>query len=126
MAVDSDLYTIPGLKAEKDLSSDQFKAVELSGSFQVDLADNAGDFVIGVLQNKPAAAARAAEVRQKGITKWKAGGTIAVGDRIGTDAAGLAVAKTANNDWFIGLALDAAVSGDIFSVLLIGGGFVGA
>ena len=126
MAIDSDLYTIPGLSSESDLSADQFKAMELSGSFQVDLADNAADEVVGILQNKPAAAGRAAEVRQLGIAKWKLGGTVTAGDKVGTDAAGLGVTKTANNDWFLGRALESGVSGDIISVLLTGGGFIGA
>ncbi|HEU01793.1 hypothetical protein LCGC14_0519190 [marine sediment metagenome] len=125
MAIDSNLYTIPGLKAEKDLSSHQFKAMELSGAFQVDLPDSAADIVVGILQNKPAAAGRAAEVRQFGITKWKAGATITVGARVGTTSAGLAVVKTANNDWFNGIALSAGDNGEIVEVLLTGGGYFG-
>lgn len=127
MAVDSDLYTIPGLKAEGDLSaSGQFRAVELSAAFQVDTCDNAADIAIGVLQNKPGGAGRAAEVRQFGITKWEASETITFADRLGTSANGRAEIKTANNEWFIGIALEGGDAGDIISVLLVGGGYVGA
>ena len=126
MAVDSELYQIPGLKAEQDVSTLQFRAVELSAAFQVDVCDNAADLPVGVLQNKPAAAGRAAEIRSQGITKWEAGGTVAFGDKVGTDSVGRAVAKTANNAIYIGIALEGAVVGDIFSVLLQSPSFVGA
>lgn len=126
MAIDSDLYTIPGLKAEGDLSTKQFRFMEISGAFQVDTCDNASDLPDGVLQNKPAAAGRAAEVRQLGITKLVLGGTVSAGDRIGTDTNGAGVAKTANNAWFKGKALEGGDSGEIISVLLTGGGYIGA
>lgn len=127
MALDSDLYTIPGLSAEGDLSSTgQYRAVELSAAFQVDTCDSATDIAIGVLQNKPAGAGRGAEVRQFGITKWKASETITVGDLLGTSSDGRAEIKTANNEWFIGVALDAGDADDVLSVLLLGGGYVGA
>ena len=126
MAVDSELYQIPGLRAEQDVSTLQFRAVEVSGSFQVDVCDNAADLPIGVLQNKPAAAGRAAEIRSQGITKWEAGGTISAGDKVGTDSVGRAVTKSANNAIYIGIALESAVVGDVFSVLLQSPSFVGA
>ncbi len=126
MAVDR-YEPIPGLSAEQDLSGAQFRAVEMSGDFQVDTCDNAGDICIGVLQDKPAAAGRAAEVAGIGLAKWESSAAIAVGDRVGTSANGRAVAKTANNDWFLGLAVTAAAgAGERITVWLTGGAFVGA
>lgn len=103
-------------KANVDLSAAQYKLVKLSAADTVDLCSGTGDIAIGVLNNKPKASA-GAQVLIGGVGKVIAGGTIAAGDRIGTGATGLAVTKTADADWIIGVALTAAASGELVSYI---------
>lgn len=111
-------------KAEQDLSAKQYYAMELSAADQVDTCDGLQDKVIGILQNKPAAAGRAAQVRILGITKWVSDGSgtaIAVGDYVGTSAAGKAIKKATNDYTVRGIALDASsADGAVIRVLLLG------
>jgi hypothetical protein len=130
MPVNFSVFDVP-CKAEGDLSTKQYYAVELSGADrQVDVCDNAGDTVFGVLQDKPAAVGRACAVRVLGITKWVSdgnAGAIVVGDVLGTNAAGKAVKKTANNDKIAGLALSASTAdGTVIDVFLTPGVYLGA
>lgn len=74
-------------KAGADLSDGQFKAVTLSADDTIGYP-TAVDHILGVLQNKPAAAGRGAEVRIAGKTKVKAGGTIAAGESLRVAASG--------------------------------------
>lgn len=104
--------------AEADLSAKQFYALEIgTAATEVDVCDGATDLVVGILQNKPTAG-QACVVRTYGISKCVAGGSITRGDRVGTDNAGKMVAKTADADKLVGIALAGAASGDIFPVLL--------
>lgn len=121
MALESYLFDV-SCKAENDLSAKQFYAVELSGADrQVDVCDNAGDLVFGILQNKPTAS-KAATVRVGGITKWISDGSgtpINVGAKVGTDGSGKAVVKTADTAKVAGTALSASsADGTIIDVLL--------
>lgn len=116
--------------AENTMVAKQFYAVELSGAnLLVDIPDNAGDLVLGVIQNKAPAGA-AVNVRVQGITKWVSDGSgtpITVGARVGTDNAGKCVIKTANNAYAAGIALSAsAADGTIIDVLLTPGVVFGA
>ena len=52
-----------------------------------------------------------------GVAKVTSSGTIAVGDSVATDANGLAESATAGSRR-LGIALQSAVSGDVFSLLL--------
>jgi hypothetical protein len=117
------------LPASGDLSANQYLFVKLNSSGQVVLA-GAGDLVIGVQQNKPAAAGRAATVRTAHVTKCIAGATIAAGAAVECDANGkakTAVQGTVSGANVVGgnvagIALKAAVSGDVFPLLVIRGG----
>jgi hypothetical protein len=117
-------------KAENTFSGKQFYAVELSGAgLQVDVCDNAGDLVFGIIQNE-CPAGGAATIRVQGITQWVSdgnAGAISVGSRLGTDAAGKAVVKSANNAFQAGIALSASTTdGAVIDVLLTPGGNIGA
>jgi len=122
MAVEQCVFDM-SFKAENDLSSKQYYLVELSGTDQVDVCDNAGDKPVGVLQNKPTAGA-AAQVRVLGISKVVSDGSstnIAVGDYVGTDGNGKAVKKATDTDHVVGIALDASsADGTVIRVLLTG------
>ncbi len=114
-------FTSPGekltLEAAGDLSAGQFLGVIVNTSGLAAVA-GAGVVNVGILQNKPAAAGRAAEIMVSGVSKMVAAEAITAGDDIATDAAGKAV-DAATADHVLGLALtDAAADGEIFSVLL--------
>lgn len=106
--------------AGEDLSSAQFKFVTLESDGQVDLADAAGENCIGVLINDPAAA-EAATVVMSGKVMVTAGGTIAAGAAVATDAAGDAVTASTGNI-VMGYATEAGVDGQIIAIELIQGG----
>ena len=106
--------------AGEDLSSSQFKFVTLESDGQVDLADSAGENCIGVVINDPAAAGEATVV-VSGKTVVTAGGTIAAGAAIATDASGDAVTAASTNI-IMGYALEAGVDGQVIAIELIQGG----
>lgn len=106
--------------AGESLAAAQFKFVTLESDGQVDLADSAGENCIGILLNSPAAAA-AATVAISGKVMVTAGGTIAAGAAVATDASGDAVTAASTNI-IMGYALEAAVDGQVMAIELIQGG----
>lgn len=120
------------LIAAADQSTSQYRAIKVDTAEKGAVA-GAGEFAIGVLQNKPAAG-EAATVRVAGVTKMVAGAAVAAGARVAPDAAGkakTAVAATVNTSdagaasdavtasHVLGIALEAAAAdGDIISVLI--------
>lgn len=115
MAYEESLVNVT-LEAAADLSAKQYFGVEVNTSGQAALAGN-GEDIIGVLQNKPDAAGEPATIAISGITKASAGGTIAAGDSVGLDANGEFV-SAATGDACVGVALESAVDGDIFPLLI--------
>ena len=108
-------------EAGGDLSAAQFKFVTLESDGQVDLANSAGENCIGVLLNNPDAAGKAATVAISGKVMVEAGGTIAAGAAVATDAAGDAVTASTGNI-VMGYATEAGVDGQIIAIELIQGG----
>jgi hypothetical protein len=106
--------------AGEDLSSSQFKFVTLESDGQVDLADSAGENCMGVVINDPASGGEATVV-VSGKTVVTAGGTIAAGASVATDASGDAVTAASTNI-IMGYALEAGVDGQVIAVELIQGG----
>lgn len=91
---------------------------------QVVLAAGATDKLFGVLSqlNKAGSAAVGATVNiharnASGTYKVVAGGTIAIGDQITSNASGQAIATTTSGNEVLGEACEAAVSGQIFEYL---------
>lgn len=128
MATETNIGADTTFPAGSDLSTKQFFFVTLNGSSQLAVA-GANVSVLGVLQDKPAAAGRGGQVRYLGITKVLAGGTITVNDKVASDASGKAVKATAASvsagtpeplagSYVAGIALGSASSGDYVSVLL--------
>ncbi len=76
------------LQAGEDLSSFQFMGVILRTDGQVDAYDTVTEAPTGILQNKPDAAGKAAEVVYSGRTKVEFGETVTAGQqiRLGTDS----------------------------------------
>jgi len=114
------------LEAKADLSALQFTfvdvdaaSVDAQGRARVGAPTGAGGMAIGVLQNKPAALGRDAEIDIHGVTKVKAGAAVAAGIDIQTDAAGKAIAA-ASGDVVLGHSITAASNADeLIEVILI-------
>lgn len=114
MAYDESKVCI-SLEAGQDLSAAQYHFVSVASDGQVD-ATGAGLAAIGVLQNDPSAAGRAAEVCVGGLTKVAAGGTVAAGAVVAANAAGKAVAAT-TGDIVLGTAVTGGADGSIISMV---------
>jgi hypothetical protein len=116
MATENQLKCLSMLAAA-DLSTKQFYLVKVSAASTVNLAGN-GEAAIGVLQDKPAAAARACTVGYEGVTKCVAGAPVAAGSFVSADAAGKAV-NPASGEQIVGVAVTAAAgANEVFEVLL--------
>lgn len=117
MATQESLTTVT-LIAGADLSAKQYLFVELANDGQIDPVGSAGGDAVGVLQNDPDAAGKAATVAISGISKVVCGGTVTVGDKVQSDNAGKAL-TAASGDHVLGRALATGASGEIIPVLLI-------
>jgi hypothetical protein len=117
MAVEESVVSIT-IEAGADLSAGQYKFVTVASDGQVDLTASAGGAAIGVLQNAPDAAGVPATVAIAGRVKVTAGGTVAAGNKVQSDASGDAIVA-ASGDTVLGYALQAADDGDVFAIALI-------
>lgn len=111
------------LKAGADLSasSNQYKLVKLDANGNAVLCSAVTDVPIGVLQNTPAQN-DAATIGFDGITKVMGGAALAIGNAIGPDASGRAIAETAGTDtthYVIGTVLVANAGAGDFATALI-------
>ena len=75
---------------------------------QVNVGAGAGSSFVGVLQNKPALANRAAVVRIAGITKLHGGAALNERALITSDAAGLGTATVADTEFVVGQVVTAS------------------
>jgi len=102
--------------------SGQFYGVVVSAARTVALASSTGAALYGILQNKPAAG-EAADVGVFGPGKMLAGGTIAAGAKLMVNSSGEIVAWTSGSGYTqIGVALEAASNGQIFTGFIFGPG----
>lgn len=116
-------------KAGEDLSSYQYRFVELSADNTVVKYGTATSIAIGVLQNKPSVAGQAARVRVLGVSRIGASEAEAAGDLIGGAAGGKTAKKSANTDIFYGTCIEgnATFAGsETCTVLLTGINFISA
>jgi hypothetical protein len=113
------------LEAGADLSTKQYLFVTMGTDGQVDPSAD-GVLAIGVLQNDPSAAGRAAEVCIGGITKVKAGGNVAAGARVMSSSTGTAITATGAGKAILGIAVDGGASGSVISIVFQPCGFVPA
>jgi len=89
---------VESFKAGADLSTKQFYFVKLSADRTVIVCAAATDKPIGILQNKPDAADKAAEVLMTGRSKLSADVALAAGDLVGTSGDGQGDVKVAGTD----------------------------
>lgn len=107
--------TVP---AAADLSGVQFRAMIIDTNGQ-GTTSGANGKVIGILQNKPAAAGRAAQIRIVGVSKLQGGAAFAEQDYIASNAQGFGTAAASLNDEVFAQALtQSGGSGDIMDVLI--------
>lgn len=101
-------------EAAADLSTKQYYYVKLTSTFnRVNVCTAATDIPIGVLQNKPDAAGKAAEVMMVGITKGSANGALSILDLVGPSADSQVDAKVPGTDiteYVVGQVLEAATA----------------
>ena len=121
--------TVISVPAAYDLSSYQFHVVLLDAAgnacIQTNIAPTAGSgIVLGILQNKPAAAGRAARVAIGGISKCVAGEAITAAEIVFPTTSGLTLGSSflgVGTFWphRIGVAMNAASGSlSVFQVLL--------
>lgn len=104
------------LVAGADLSAKQFYVVKANSSGQAALANATDTTQIGIVQDKPLSG-NAGKIRVSGVSKAAAGGTVAAGAAVTSDANGKIVAA-ASGKQIIGFALTGGVSGDVITVLV--------
>jgi hypothetical protein len=117
MSTEYQLLNIP-LPAAADLSSYQYRAVKQDSSGNAALCSVDGEKAMGLLQNDPDAAGKAASIMVQGASKAVAGGTIAYWAAVGTDATGKLITVDEEADAVLGRALESAVTDQVFQVLL--------
>ena len=86
------------LSAAGTLASKMYYFMKLSADNTVTVCTGATDTPIGILQNKPDAAGKAAVVRVVGYSKVSSDAGLTYGNLIGTSADGQADAKTSGTD----------------------------
>lgn len=116
MATESTLVSLSA-EAGSDLSTKQYYFVVRNSSGQLALAGN-GATADGVLQDKPAAAGRAAAYAISGLSKVVAGAAIARGAQVASDANGKAKTAVTGNRVLGRAHIAAAADGDVISVIL--------
>lgn len=100
--------------ASADLRNDQYKGVTLDATGVLIAGADAN--IVGVLQNDPEEAGQSSNIRTKGVTKAVAGGSVTVGDRVGTDADGAFVTGATVS---VATAIESASgAGSIFAITL--------
>lgn len=125
MAFENPKVKVEGLSAAADLSTHQYKFVKVTASEAVNIATVLGEAVLGVLQNKPTASGREAEVAIAGsVTKVLSNAAIAAGARVTAAANAKATTALATHN-AAGVALNASTGADqLISVLLLPTGTV--
>lgn len=124
MSTDNKGYPFLTMLAAGDLSSDAGKIMTKNTvADQIALSGGQDEVIAGILQNKPAAAGRAATVQVAGIAKVISGASITPGDIVAPDSAGLAITfvpTAASVEWILGIAMTgSAGAGEVVEILLI-------
>ena len=108
-------------EAAADLSAKQYHFVEFS-SGQVNACNALTDVPLGVLQNKPSAQGRPAEVLVMGVTKVNSDAALSQGDLIGPSADGQADARVIGTDtthYVVGRMLEATSGAGVLGTAMI-------
>ena len=113
------IYTgVPGQPGSASPNSGkQYTFVKITGAHQVGLCTAATQRAVGILQNKPQRPGAAATVGIFGVSNITAGGVIAAGDLVASDASGRAVTDATNGKWQA--LAPAAGAGELIPVLRV-------
>lgn len=110
-----------GLLAGASFASKQYYAVKLASTAgEVVVCNGTAKLAIGLIQNDPADG-EAANVAVAGVARGKAGGSITVGQMVNALSTGTLQGTsggTSGTQYILGFAMEAASSGDEFSVLI--------
>lgn len=119
MALERNLDII-SLPASADLSASQFCIVAVDTAGRVALPSGSVGAVIGILQNKPSELGEGAQVAIGGVSRLRSGGSVAPGDLVKSDAAGLGLTTTTTGNSVVGRAVSAEATGSgiIFECLI--------
>jgi len=112
-------FSLVTAAANADFSAKQFYVCKMSASpaKTILLPTAVTDRPIGIVQNDPGLG-KTASILVSGISKFVAGGNIAVGDNLGLKNDGTLVKVTPGTDttvFLVGVAIEAGVSGDILT-----------
>jgi hypothetical protein len=124
VAKDSGGKFVESFKAAGDLSGKQYLGVILSADDTVQVPAAANDNIIGILENKPAAANRGARVAC-GFVKFRAGSAIAYNVPITVAASGYVIEATSGHR-IVGQCLRTVTSGYLGFGFIMPPGFVAA
>lgn len=105
--------------AGADLSTKQFYAVKLNSSGQIVLSGS-GEFVYGILQDKPASGAVGA-VAVHGVTLAIYGASVTAGTRLMSDGAGKLIHATSSNQ-VVAIARESGANNEIRTVEILRAG----
>lgn len=119
-ALEREIVSI-AIPANADLSASQFRIAVVNSSEKAAIAAAATAKIIGVLYNKPAAADVAAQIAISGVARVTAGGVVAAGDLLTSDANGKAIATTTTGNVLLGRALTGGADTQLIEVLLFPG-----
>ncbi len=119
-ALEREIVSI-AIPANADLSASQFRIAVVNSSEKAAIAAAATAKIIGVLYNKPAAADVAAQIAIGGVARVTAGGVVAAGDLLTSDANGKAIATTTTGNVLLGRALTGGADTQLIEVLLFPG-----
>ena len=113
--------TIPGLIAGDSLAAKQYHVVKMASTDgEVLIASSTTDVMIGLVQNDPAAD-EPAEVACAGVAIGKSGDSITIGEMVNANSTGElrgTAGAISGTERILGIALEAASDGDLFSVLI--------
>jgi hypothetical protein len=116
MAYEADLKC-QAFEVDTDLSDYQYCPMEMNSDEQIILASDAGDFMLGVLQDAPDEAGKTGLVAYGGITKAKGGAAIDAGAKVQVGAGGKFVTQTSGA--LAGIAVTSCgADGELFSLLI--------
>ncbi len=118
MAEFGDRAILWGAEAAVDFSAVTYRLAKLDSVSKATLTTAAADKVFGIIQNVPQAGEEAS-LLASGISKVRAGNTIAVNDYFISDASGTAIIATSTSAVkVIGQAITGVASGGLFTAVI--------
>ncbi len=108
-------------EAKRDLSSLQYHAMKIDTDGFIDRVDtsSAGP-VMGILQNAPDAAGGEAEIATKGTSLAMLGGTVAEGDKLGSNGDYHLVTVSTDTNIYFAIAMEEGETTELIEVKLLG------